>query len=104
MTSLWLAGRPEQALPPDPLDESQRTADVVVVGAGLTGLITAVLLARAGRDVMVLEAYRLGAGASGNTTAKISLLQGTKLSKIVAAHGPGSPRDTSRATSRVSNG
>lgn len=87
MTSLWLAGRPEQATPPNPLDETNRYADVVVVGAGLTGLITAVLLARAGRDVMVLEAFRAGAGATGNTTAKISLLQGTKLSKIVGKHG-----------------
>jgi glycine/D-amino acid oxidase-like deaminating enzyme len=62
--------------------------DVAVVGAGLTGLITAVLLARAGKDVLVLEAHSAGAGATGNTTAKISLLQGTKLSKIVGKHGP----------------
>lgn len=89
MTSLWLAGRPGQAVAPDPLDETTRSADVVVVGAGLTGLVTAVLLARAGRDVMVLEAFRAGAGATGNTTAKISLLQGTKLSKIVGKHGAG---------------
>jgi glycine/D-amino acid oxidase-like deaminating enzyme len=51
-------------------------------------LITAVLLARAGKNVLVLEARTVGAGASGNTTAKISLLQGTKLSKIIAKHGP----------------
>ncbi|MCV7267732.1 FAD-dependent oxidoreductase [Mycolicibacterium doricum] len=92
MTSLWLAGRAEPALPPNPLDETNRSADVVVVGAGLTGLITAVLLARAGRDVMVLEAFRPGAGATGNTTAKISLLQGTKMSKIVGKHGAGIAR------------
>jgi glycine/D-amino acid oxidase-like deaminating enzyme len=36
----------------------------------------------------VLEAHSAGAGATGNTTAKISLLQGTKLSKIVGKHGP----------------
>ncbi|BBY44619.1 FAD-dependent oxidoreductase [Mycolicibacterium celeriflavum] len=88
MTSLWLANRVEQPTPPDPLDESDRSADIVVVGAGITGLITAVLLARAGKDVLVLEAQRVGAGATGNTTAKISLLQSTKLSKIVDKHGP----------------
>jgi glycine/D-amino acid oxidase-like deaminating enzyme len=88
MTSLWLADRVDRPLPPNPLVEADRSADVAVVGAGLTGLITAVLLARAGKDVLVLEAHSAGAGATGNTTAKISLLQGTKLSKIVGKHGP----------------
>src|SRR4051812_16451737 len=83
MTSLWLADRIDRPLPPNPLVEADRSADVAVVGAGITGLITAVLLARAGKDVLVLEAHSAGAGATGNTTAKISLLQGTKLSKIV---------------------
>lgn len=88
MTSLWLADRAERPLPPEPLDEINRSADVVVVGAGITGLITAVLLARAGKDVLVLEAHTAGAGTTGNTTAKISLLQGTKMSSILKKHGP----------------
>ncbi len=87
MKSLWLANRIDRPAPPNPLVEADRAADVAVVGAGLTGLITAVLLARAGKDVLVLEAHSAGAGATGNTTAKISLLQGTKLSKIVGKHG-----------------
>src|SRR5215207_9387936 len=92
MTSLWLADRIDRPLPPNPLVEADRSADVAVVGAGLTGLITAVLLARAGKNVLVLEARSAGAGATGNTTAKISLLQGTKLSKIVK-HGAKVARD-----------
>jgi glycine/D-amino acid oxidase-like deaminating enzyme len=87
MTSLWLANRVDRPSSPSSLEEADRKADVVVVGAGITGLITAVLLARAGKDVLVLEATYAGAGATGNTTAKISLLQGTKLSKIVGKHG-----------------
>ena len=67
--------------------ETDRHADVAVVGAGITGLVTAVLLARAGKNVLVLEAHSAGAGATGNTTAKISLLQGSKLSKIIGKHG-----------------
>lgn len=87
MTSLWLADRVE--IPPNTPTEfaGNPSADVVVVGAGITGLITAVLLARAGKDVLVLEARTVGAGTTGNTTAKISLLQGSKLSRIVARHG-----------------
>ena len=53
-------------------DASQRpslegtvTADVAIVGGGLAGLTAALDLARAGRSVVVLEAERVGWGASG---------------------------------------
>ena len=57
--------------------------DDLVVGAGLTGLTTALLLARAGRRVAVIEARQVGAVTTGNTTGKLSLLQGTKLSRML---------------------
>lgn len=41
------------------------TADVAIVGAGVTGLNAALALAGAGRDVVVLEAEQPGWGASG---------------------------------------
>ena len=53
-----------------------------MVGAGLTGLVTAVLLARAGRPPVVLEARVAGAGTTGHSTAKVSLLQGSVLQRL----------------------
>ena len=53
--------RPD-ALPPleEPIE-----ADVVVVGAGFSGLSAALELAQRGLSVVVLEADRIGSGASG---------------------------------------
>jgi glycine/D-amino acid oxidase-like deaminating enzyme len=79
MTSLWHADAP--AIPTDPFPDGGRF-DHVVVGAGLTGLTTALLLARRGRAVAVLEARTVGALATGNTTAKLSQLQGVRLQRV----------------------
>ena len=82
MTSIWLDGVQE---PRD--DEWPRVApEVVVVGAGLTGLATATLLARGGVQVAVLEARSVGAVTTGNTTAKVSLLQGTGYTHLSRHH------------------
>jgi len=47
------------------------TADVCIVGAGYTGLSAALELARAGRRVVVLEAHRVGFGASGRNGGQL---------------------------------
>ncbi len=46
-------------------------ADVCVIGGGYTGLSTAICLAERGYDVAVLEARRVGWGASGRNGGQV---------------------------------
>ncbi len=77
--SLWI-GTTEDG-PAAPLTGDTR-ADVVVVGAGITGLTTARLLVEAGASVAVIDAGPLCAGATGYTTAKITSLHGLTYTQL----------------------
>lgn len=83
MESVWFATHQPTTAGTQPL-EAGTHFDTLIAGAGLTGLTTALLLARAGQKVAVLEARRVGAVTTGHTTAKVSLLQGLTLSDILA--------------------
>lgn len=63
----WADGLASLPLP----SQLPRQADVVVVGAGLTGLSAAHRLASAGRDVLVLDAEEPGAGASARNAGML---------------------------------
>ncbi|MBV7378801.1 NAD(P)/FAD-dependent oxidoreductase [Maritimibacter dapengensis] len=58
-------------LAPLPPAEGQMRADVVVIGGGYTGLSAALHMAQAGLDVTVLEANRVGFGASGRNGGQV---------------------------------
>ena len=64
------------------------SADVCVIGAGFTGISTALHLAERGYDVHVVEANKVGWGASGrNGGQMIGGIAGEKA--ILKHHGPG---------------
>ncbi|WP_244929126.1 FAD-dependent oxidoreductase [Nocardioides sp. W7] len=83
LVSLWQDRHPRT---PGEVGELSGEVDTVVVGAGITGLTTALLLARSGQSVTVLEADHVGVGTTGRSTAKVSLLQGTQYSRIARRH------------------
>lgn len=89
--SLWAAATPPgpawSALP-GPL-----STDVAVIGAGFTGLSTALHLARQGAQVTVIEAAEPGWGASGRNNGQvIPTLTRPEPEQIVARHGAAGER------------
>ena len=84
--SLWAAVTPQG--PALPLLQGSVQADVVVIGAGFTGLSTALHLREAGVDVTVVEAAEPGWGASGRNNGQvIPTLSRPYPDDIVAKHG-----------------
>ncbi|HJQ43236.1 MAG TPA: FAD-dependent oxidoreductase [Jatrophihabitantaceae bacterium] len=82
-SSLWLNTAESTAYPTLAGDV---TVDVAVVGGGIAGLTTALLLQQDGADVAVIEADRIASGVTGCTTAKVSALQSTVYSTIRKRH------------------
>ena len=79
--SLWMATTEPGVH--EPLPGNDR-ADVVVVGAGITGLATARLLIEDGASVIVVDAGPVCAGATGYTTAKVTSLHGLTYTQIAS--------------------
>jgi glycine/D-amino acid oxidase-like deaminating enzyme len=90
-SSLWAAVTPPW--PDLPSLAGDATADVVVIGAGFTGLSTALHLREAGVDVAIIEAMEPGWGASGRNNGQvIPTLSRPDPDDIVARHGAAGER------------
>ncbi len=82
----WYAATTPSLPPFAPLTETI-SADVCVIGGGYTGLSTALHLAKAGRRVVVLEAQRVGFGASGRNGGQLGSGQRVDQTTLEAAVG-----------------
>ncbi len=75
--------------------------DVAVVGAGITGTTAAYLLKRAGRSVALLESDRICAGATGYTTAKLTVGHSLVYRELIDSFGVETARRYARSNQQA---
>ena len=63
------------------------STDVLIIGGGISGLLTAYFLDRAGVDYLLVEKNKICTGVTANTTAKITVGQGFNYHKILSLRG-----------------
>ena len=73
--------------PEYPALDGDRRCDVVIIGGGFTGLSAAAHLAKAGTNVVLVEAYRFGDGASGRNGGQLGTGQRAWAEEMEAEYG-----------------
>lgn len=95
-TSLWQASIPDYisrtSTPPT------KPADVLIVGGGITGITTALLLQQQGKSCIVAEAQNLCFGTTGGTTSHINSFFDTTYDNIRSDFGAEGAQTVARAT------
>lgn len=85
--SIWLDTRPGRRFASLKAKKKKHHFDVVVVGAGISGVTAAALLARAGKKVALVEMHRVGEGVTGGTTAHLSDVLDTRFHVLRSRFG-----------------
>ena len=89
MRSVWR----ETELPAFPqLKEDVRT-DVLIIGGGIAGILTAYFLDQQGVDYLLAEKGRLCSGTTGNTTGKLTVQHGLVYQKLLKRFGEEKTRE-----------
>src|SRR6185436_2490789 len=83
-TPFWSASAP---FPRFARLDADTEADVLVVGAGITGLTAAYGLATAGRSVVVIDRGRCASVDTGHTTAHLTMVTDTRLTDLAEQFG-----------------
>ena len=76
-----------KALPRFPALKKNIEVDVVIIGAGLTGITAAWLLKREGVKVALLDRQRCAAADTGRTTAHLTYITDKRLHTLVKTFG-----------------
>lgn len=84
--SPWVDTMASPPLPGAQLDGGA-SPDVLVIGGGIVGMTTALLLQRAGRRVTVVDARQLSHSVTAHSTVKVTVGHGTQYSDIEQARG-----------------
>lgn len=87
MKSLWKMLEEEHENCSPVLKEKEKYWDVIVIGAGMAGILTAYYLQKAGKSVLVLEADKIASGQTEKTTAKITSQHDLKYSNLIKTVG-----------------
>lgn len=82
--SLWIDTTPSTN---HPSLKDELTADVAIVGGGITGITAAYLLAKAGKSVVVVEKGRIAMSETGHTTAHIIEATDADYLDLIKDHG-----------------
>jgi glycine/D-amino acid oxidase-like deaminating enzyme/nitrite reductase/ring-hydroxylating ferredoxin subunit len=82
---------------------NNRYFDIAVIGGGITGITTALLLQEAGKNCVVLEAASLCFGTTGGTTAHINTLLDTPYTTISKNFGDENAKLVAQATNAAIN-
>jgi glycine/D-amino acid oxidase-like deaminating enzyme len=69
-----------------PLRENTN-ADICIVGAGIAGLTTGYMLAKAGKSVVILDAWGLAAGETSRTTAHLTAVLDDRFFELESLFG-----------------
>ena len=85
LVSLWQSSVPDYESKYKQIPEADY--DVVIVGAGITGITTALLLQQAGKKCIVIEAHNICFGTTGGTTAHLNTLLDTPYKQIIKNFG-----------------
>lgn len=98
METLWT--KTGSAAPRPPLYGDLQT-EVAVIGGGMTGILTALLLQERGVRAVVLEAERVGSGTTGRTTAKLTSQHGAIYADLIERFGREKAQQYARANQRA---